>query len=171
MYIDILILSQLLKKPHHGYEIKKNIEEIVGRDICVNNNMLYPSLKRFEDSKMVSKKLETQEGKPNRYIYKITGLGKKSLLELIKKFPAPLATHKYEFFTRVMLFNMIDTEHRKHILETRKIVQKKHLDYLNKIKEIFVKEKRTYPNLVMDFLSQQVKNEINWIAKLEKMEE
>lgn len=169
MYIGILILSQLLRKPHHGYEIKKKIEEIVGKDICVNNNMLYPSLKRFEDSGMVSKKLETQEGKPNRYIYKITELGKKSLVEQLKVFPTTLASHSYEFFTRVMHFKMIDVRHRKDILETRKVVQKKHLGYLNEVKKNFIKRKLNYPVRVMEFLSQEVKHEIDWIAKLEKM--
>src|SRR5215208_3338953 len=48
-YVDILILQNLIARPAHGYEIKKSVERIMGGAFAVNNNVLYPALRRFEE--------------------------------------------------------------------------------------------------------------------------
>ena len=46
MYFDILMLRVLADEPQHGYEIKKRVERILGGR-SINNNVLYPALRRF----------------------------------------------------------------------------------------------------------------------------
>ena len=48
MYFDILMLRVLADGPQHGYEIKKSVERILGGR-SINNNVLYPALRRFEE--------------------------------------------------------------------------------------------------------------------------
>ena len=48
MYFDILMLRVLAEGPRHGYEIKKSVERILGGR-SINNNVLYPALRRFEE--------------------------------------------------------------------------------------------------------------------------
>jgi len=46
VYFDILMLRVLADEPQHGYEIKKRVERILGGR-SINNNVLYPALRRF----------------------------------------------------------------------------------------------------------------------------
>ena len=48
MYFDILMLRVLADGERHGYEIKKRVERILGGR-SINNNVLYPALRRFEE--------------------------------------------------------------------------------------------------------------------------
>lgn len=56
MYSDIVILRGLLNTPKHGYEIKKYIERVTGG--LLNNNTLYPALRRFEQRGEIEKVAE-----------------------------------------------------------------------------------------------------------------
>ncbi len=47
MYAEILILGELMSGPKHGYEIKRNIQNALGDEFEINNNLLYPALRRF----------------------------------------------------------------------------------------------------------------------------
>lgn len=64
MYVDILLLAELTTGPKHGYEIKKNIQNRLGNNFELNHNMLYPTLRRFENMgaimKMYRNKSENQ---------------------------------------------------------------------------------------------------------------
>ena len=68
-YVDILILQNLIARPAHGYEIKKSVERIMGGAFAVNNNVLYPALRRFEEMGAVEREVVHQEGKPDRHVY------------------------------------------------------------------------------------------------------
>ena len=48
MYFDILMLRVLADQERHGYEIKKQVERILGGR-SINNNVLYPALRKYED--------------------------------------------------------------------------------------------------------------------------
>ncbi len=50
MYAEIVILAMLRQRPQHGYEIKKGIEQVFGGTVALNNTVLYPTLKRFEEA-------------------------------------------------------------------------------------------------------------------------
>ncbi|WP_210415972.1 PadR family transcriptional regulator [Humibacter ginsenosidimutans] len=70
-YTDILILRHLSRRAAHGYELRKRIEQTTG--IVINNNSLYPALKRFVEAGAVSMTVEQQESRPPRHIYELTG--------------------------------------------------------------------------------------------------
>ncbi|MDF2921089.1 MAG: hypothetical protein K0R57_3 [Paenibacillaceae bacterium] len=133
MYIDILILSQVIHGPKHGYEIKKNVAYVLGKSNTINNNYLYPALKRFEEMGVVEKRLELQEGKPNRHIYSITELGKEVFFELLREFPEEYARIPNEIYNRLAFFDLLDTASKRHILESRMKVVAEDLDYNNQM--------------------------------------
>ena len=56
MYVDILLLAELTSGPKYGYEIKKNIQNRLGENFELNHNMLYPSLRRFENMGAITKR-------------------------------------------------------------------------------------------------------------------
>ena len=87
MYVDILLLAELTSGPKYGYEIKKNIQNRLGENFELNHNMLYPSLRRFENMGAITKKVHTQVGKPNRNMYEITETGEEIFLKCCASFP------------------------------------------------------------------------------------
>jgi len=124
MYIEIIVLSQLMDGPKYGYEIKRNVTTLLGKSVEVNNNVLYPMFKRFEKDKIVNKQVKLQEGKPNRYVYHITEVGCNHFYKLISDLPSNLSDKADEFLTRVSFFDKIDKTSIEKIINTRK----KHLE-------------------------------------------
>ena len=169
MYIDILILSQILNGPKHGYEIKRNIERALGGNIAVNNNMLYPGLKRFEDGGIVRKVVVAQKGKPSRTVYHATQAAKKQLKKLIVDFPAGQAGHPKEFFTRAIFLGMLTPPERRRILAVRKVSLEKQAGLIDAVRGKPPAGRDRYFRLFMDFVGQRIKHEILWISKLENV--
>jgi DNA-binding PadR family transcriptional regulator len=89
VYIDILILAELSSRPSHGYELKRQVEWILGE--ALNSNHLYPTLRRFEAMGAVSHEVERQSGRPDRHVYHLTERGKDVLAALLRDFSADRA--------------------------------------------------------------------------------
>ena len=54
MYFDILMLRVLADQERHGYEIKKQVERILGGR-SINNNVLYPALRKYQDQGVIER--------------------------------------------------------------------------------------------------------------------
>jgi DNA-binding PadR family transcriptional regulator len=164
MYIDLLVLHQIELSPKYGYEIKKNIQSQLGDLIDVNHNLLYPSLRRFEEKGAIIKKTDEQEGKPNRHVYHITDTGSKLLCEIIKDFPPKSAKNNLEFLIRVALFDRIERVDRYHILNMRKaylikLLSKRPISRPSPEQNHFRQE-------VLQFSTHKLHQEIKWIDDL-----
>lgn len=120
MDIDILILAQLMQGPKHGYEIKKNILVVLNSQRMINNNSLYPKLKRFEERKMVSKTMEEQERRPNRHVYAITETGRRFFLDTIHHFSSDLIEADEEWNLRLAYYHFLDKPTRMRLLVFRR---------------------------------------------------
>lgn len=116
-YTDILILRHLSRRAAHGYELRKRIEQTTG--IVINNNSLYPALKRFVEAGAVSMTVEQQESRPPRHIYELTDVGRELLHDLIAELPAALAGDDLEFLTRLGQFEFLEPSERVDILDAR----------------------------------------------------
>lgn len=116
-YPEILILRHLSRRPAHGYELRKRVEETTG--IVINNNTLYPSLKRFVDAGAVSMRVEQHESKPPRHVYELTEVGRELLHDLLSELPAAQAGDDLEFLTRLGQFAFLDGPERTAILDAR----------------------------------------------------
>ena len=112
MYVDILLLAELTTGPKHGYEIKKNIQNRLGNNFELNHNMLYPTLRRFENMGAIMKNVQKQVGKPNRNMYNITERGEEIFYEMLREFPEKIATNNTEVLVRIALFDKLDYEAR-----------------------------------------------------------
>lgn len=169
MYVDILILAQLSSGPKYGYEIKKNVQNIFGSGFKINNNMLYPAIKKFEEMGAIQKKVEVQEGKPNRHMYFITKPGLSILQEILCEFPLEMASNDVEFQVRVSLFDMLDFNARKDILNKRTQVLERGLRHLEDVLEKGMLEKKvTFASRVIELHKNKIIQELNWILDIAK---
>ncbi len=167
MYIDILILSHLIARPHHGYEIKKDIQRTLGAGFAVNNNLLYPALRRFEESGVVRREIEAQQGKPDRHLYHLTDQGMESLRGMLRDYSPVLAARQEEFFVRVALFDLIDPDARREILAARRAVLQGQLAQFTDLQAAAeTSGQYRYALPVVRFLTQEVRRQLDWIDEL-----
>ncbi|MCU5223958.1 PadR family transcriptional regulator [Bacillus tropicus] len=163
MYVDILLLAELTSGPKYGYEIKKNIQNRLGENFELNHNMLYPSLRRFENMGAITKKVHTQVGKPNRNMYDITETGEEIFSEMLREFPEKLATNNIEFLVRIALFEKLDYEARKEVLTIRQDILHKQLTAIQSLdaSSFFITE-------VIEFSKSRIEHELLWITSIMK---
>ncbi|WP_293320265.1 PadR family transcriptional regulator [Mycobacterium sp.] len=127
-YVEIVILRHLSAGPAHGYELRKRIEMTVG--LMLNNNTLYPALRRFEEAGAVTKTAEQQESRPPRHVYALTDLGRELLHDMLAELPADEAGNDTEFLTRVGQFQFLTPAERSAVLTARDEAICAHLERL-----------------------------------------
>ena len=69
------ILGILSNGPMSGYDIKKFIEVSISNFWNESYGQIYPILKQLSEEGLTSSHTEKQEGKPERYVYTLTGKG------------------------------------------------------------------------------------------------
>ncbi|WP_199613762.1 PadR family transcriptional regulator [Paenibacillus alkalitolerans] len=164
MYAEILILGHLLSGPKHGYEIKKNIQEALGEGFEINNNLLYPALRRFLEMGAISKEVVRSEGKPDRHVYFLTDTGEEIFGEMIREFPTKLAANPIEFLVRVALFDRIEHDMQLEILHKRQEILEKQLHRYRDIEN--ASPQTPFVTEVISFQQTQVEHELAWIDNL-----
>ena len=122
MYFDILMLRVLADGPRHGYEIKKNVERILGGR-SINNNVLYPALRRFEEQGAIERVAAAADpGRPPRNVYRLTDTGHDLLQAMISDADPALLADDNEFQVRVAFFADLDPADRLKIITARRSI-------------------------------------------------
>lgn len=172
MYSEIVILAMLRQRPRHGYEIKKDVERVLGTAISINNTILYPTLKHFEEVGAVVRQVVEQEGKPNRHLYELTEQGIELMEAYLRDFPPELAANDAEFFTRVAFFDYLEPEVQQRILKMRLAFVQNQLIHLQKVQQLAGESSKTnHAQRVLAFHFQQIRGEYQWLANwLEEMQ-
>lgn len=119
MFYKLLILALLITRPCYGYEIRKHLQE--GLYICsdINNNTLYPILRRFVEKGYTIKQSIHVDGKPSRIMYTITPIGRKAFMQELLHFSDSVFHNPDEFMLRLMFFDWMDTASRIRLLDGR----------------------------------------------------
>ncbi|MCA0755792.1 PadR family transcriptional regulator [Paenibacillus sp. N4] len=164
MYADILILGQLLTGPKHGYEIKKNVQEALGESFEINNNLLYPALRRFLEMGAMSKEVEKTDGKPDRHVYLLTDAGEEIFTELIRDFPKKAAANPMEFLVRVAVFDRLEPELRLEILRKRLAVLEEEKERYQRYDDVH--SQNQFAAEVIRFRKTQAEQERAWVEHL-----
>jgi DNA-binding PadR family transcriptional regulator len=167
MYADILILANLQSGPQHGYDIKKRVERVLGGSVPINNKVLYPALKRFEEMGALQRTVQRQEGKPDRHVYQLTERGTEILQDLLREFTPELAGNDAEFFTRVAFFHLLEPEARLEILSMRTDKVAGKLAYLREMRTLASADQAmSFAQRVLQFHERRASSEIDWLREL-----
>jgi len=78
---ELMILSLVIERPRHGYELSKLIESLSRGVVRFNVASLYPLLYRLEDRGWLTGKWVEKAGQRRRRYYRITAAGKRVLAE------------------------------------------------------------------------------------------
>jgi DNA-binding PadR family transcriptional regulator len=85
---DFAILGMLTLKPMSGYEIRQLVGRSISHFWSESYGQLYPSLKRLEAAKLVTKRTESGQ-KRDKHVYTITAAGRERLEEWLATAPKP----------------------------------------------------------------------------------
>jgi DNA-binding PadR family transcriptional regulator len=109
-YIRIAVLILLSKKPHHGYEMMKAVEERTSGFWKPTAGGIYPILQDLENSGYIKGEWD-QQTKRKRKIYELTETGKKVLERTLSK-ESQLANSMTDLFKEYMK-DVLDVEVNK----------------------------------------------------------
>jgi DNA-binding PadR family transcriptional regulator len=132
-YIEILILRNLSRRPAHGYELRKRVEAVTG--VLLNNNSLYPALRRFEDAGALTRTAHAQEGRPAKQVYELTDVGRDLLHDMLADLPADQAEDDTEFMARLGQFGLLTPDERTGVLSARDAALAARLDRLGQLRD------------------------------------
>ena len=161
-YIEILILRHLTRRPAHGYELRKRVEHTTG--VRLNNNSLYPALRRFEEAGAVTRTEEPQEGRPPRLVYALTPLGRELLHDMLADLPPDQAADDSEFMARLGQFFLLDHDERRAILDARDEALRTRLAHYAEMHELAGADR--WAKTVTAELMRRDERERAWIAEL-----
>jgi DNA-binding PadR family transcriptional regulator len=107
---EFAILGLLAERPRSGYDIKKEVEERLGHFWSESYGHIYPMLRRLHRRDLVLRRVERQEGRPDRNVYSLTDDGRRALEDWFAEPPAP-ARPRNELLLRLFLGRHAPTEH------------------------------------------------------------
>ncbi|RMB87033.1 PadR family transcriptional regulator [Streptomyces shenzhenensis] len=128
MWIEILLLAELTRRPLHGYELRREIEAATGRSL--SNDSLYPRLRRFVEADSVRRRTEKLPGVPTRHVYSITDAGREVLHDLLAEPPEDTTDNRKEFLARVLHFDLLTTGERLRILDAQDAVLERRREHV-----------------------------------------
>lgn len=80
--VDLILLSIIIEKPMHGYEVEQAINERhIRKWAAIGTSSIYAGLDRLEKKGLAKSQLDTSEGLPARRVFTITNEGKQLLKE------------------------------------------------------------------------------------------
>ena len=117
VWVEIVMLANLMRTPAHGYELRQRVEKDLGSTL--SNNSLYPTLRRFTEAGAVTRTPQAQRGRPTRHVYEITDVGVEMLHDMLAELPDELAADQAEFMARLAHFDRLTIAERLSVLAAR----------------------------------------------------
>jgi DNA-binding PadR family transcriptional regulator len=171
--LDILILALLSKGPAHGYNLKKRVETAMGGALSLNNKVLYPALRRFQEMGAVTSELVPQEGSPPRRVFSMTEAGIDVLRDMLEDFSGGLVRSPAEFQVRFVLFDMLPAPARLALLERRRAVVQRDLDHLDPafLEMASARWGDGHVERLLDLFRRQAAVELSWLDEQRRLEQ
>ncbi len=82
---ELIILGLLKDKPRHGYEIKKQIKDVISTFAALEVESIHYSLNLFERKGYVKKTASSAGNRPEKFTYSITAKGEERFHKLLTK--------------------------------------------------------------------------------------
>ena len=126
MDVQSVLLGFLMKKSMTGYDLKKAFSISFSFFSGISYGSIYPALKKMENQGMISKRLEIQDGAPNRKVYTITEAGRRAFLDCLRA-PFTFEMPKSTFLMRLFFFAHLPPAERR-------VFAQQHLDTIEQLR-------------------------------------
>lgn len=169
--LELAILGMLQETPMHGYELRKQLNSLLGSFRALSYGSLYPALKG-----MVARGLivgtDSREAPPHaltgrraRIVYELTAEGKEYLQDALAS-AGPATWEDESFDVRFALFGQTDVETRILILEGRRT---RLAERLEMIRESYARARERMDEYTLELQRhglEQVEHEVRWLDSL-----
>lgn len=163
MSVKYGILTLLLLQKNHGYELKLELESLLGVKEKINPGQIYTTLDRLiRDQLVLSVGMDDQE----RKLYEITTEGKKELEDWLLE-PVPYHSTKDDFHFKWSCARKIDFEQEKKMLDQQKAMIVKDVMELTKYKTEFLLQGDENRYLLITGTLLHLEADLNWINQVE----
>ncbi len=117
---ELIILSQLMLQPAHGYMIASIINDIIGPYARISNGRLYPLLAKLEKSGLIAPYTQVPTGQQSdRQLrtYEITEAGRKRFHELMMNTTSNPGEYQKIFMQKVSMLEFLKSTERLRLLD------------------------------------------------------
>ncbi|MEI3606341.1 PadR family transcriptional regulator [Pseudogracilibacillus sp. SE30717A] len=163
MSVKYGILTLLSLKTNHGYELKIELENLLGIKGKINPGQIYTTLDRLTRDQLVSSVgMDDQE----RKLYKITVEGKKELENWLLE-SVPYDSTKEDFHFKWSCARKIRFEQEQKMLEQQKVMLMKDVMELTQLKTEFLIQGDENRYLLITGTLLHLEADLNWINQVE----
>jgi DNA-binding PadR family transcriptional regulator len=132
MGLSHAILACLIETPQSGYDLSKAFNESLSHFWRASQQQIYHELSKLETQNLIVSELILREGRLDKKIYSITELGKKHLVEWMKK-PSKPDEIREDLLVKIFSGNIVSVSLLIEDVELRRRI---HIEKMSKYKEI-----------------------------------
>ena len=181
---ELIILSQLMLQPRHGYLIASIINDMIGPYARISNGRLYPLLAKLEKSGLIAAYTEapiSQQSDRQLRSYQITEAGRKRFHELMMDTTSNPGEYQKIFMQKVSVLDFLKPSERLRLIDHYIIYCQAHLLHIPAEADDMVQESPTWgpewgpthSKAVLDVMQHMVDQwqlELNWAKALHEKE-
>ncbi|MBI5873835.1 MAG: PadR family transcriptional regulator [Candidatus Omnitrophica bacterium] len=116
---ELLILGLLKDKPRHGYEIKKQIKEVISTFAALEVESIYYTLNLLEKKGFVKKTVTAQGSRPEKFVYSLTLKGDARFTQLLTKSILTVERPKFSVDIALYFLPYLPVDVARHRLKGR----------------------------------------------------
>ncbi len=167
--MEYVILGILADGPKSGYGIKRVVELSPSIGFSASAGAIYPALKRLESQRLVEGKLELQELRPNKKVYRLTDAGRGDLLTWLK---TPLNEGDYAkvqdpLLAKLLFFGLLPKADAAVFLRAQKSALQAQSERAAEFKERFGAGLGFFPRLCLESGETYLRSQIALLEKAE----
>lgn len=171
MSVKYAMLAILSERDQYGYELKTSFEAKVGEFWSLNYGQIYSTLERLEKEALVTHDRLSQDKRPDRKIFSITGKGRKELDEWLSAPVGKLRALRDDFFIKLVFMDRNDPGPILELIERQKSLYLKQMSSLTrqklKLKTKSGEEDALITELLIDAGLLHAEADIKWLESCE----
>jgi DNA-binding PadR family transcriptional regulator len=122
MSLKYVVLALIAQRPHHGYELKHEAEQLLGSGAELNPGQLYPLLRKLADQQLLTDERIEQEDRPDKRVFTLTEAGAQDLRAWLAE-PVPPQGGRSPLYQRFVVLALMQPDacpaffqHQRHLL-------------------------------------------------------
>ena len=169
--LELAVLGLLHDSPMHGYELRKQLNAVLGAFRALSYGTLYPALKTLlaegliREAGQVDGPAPALAGKRARIVYELTAEGKERFQSLVRQ-PGPSAWEDGTFDVHFAFFARTDAATRLQILEGRRSRLQERLDG---VRQSMARTRERLDGYTLELQRhglESVEREVRWLTEL-----
>jgi DNA-binding PadR family transcriptional regulator len=159
---EYVILGALMSGDKHGYELMQFLSSALDSTWRIGTSQLYLLLKRLKAQGFLSSRLESQEIRPSKRVFRITEKGKLAFLNWFKEPTRHVRDLRMEFLCKLFFLDHLGLEGGEGLVNRQVAVLER---LLGKIKENPLKDEGRFMRLVYGFKVRNVEAMLLWLSQ------